>query len=153
MFLADIERTVVVRSFLSMLSYRGIAGGLQKQASISNDASLATISNALRIFAIELPQRELAILRRNLPPELRQLLVRARTSYVDKRHRNHEGRPIVELLAAALEVSIAEAKRRVLILLVEMRAGISPWDDVEFLEAIDRIIAQIDSVPAQVVVA
>jgi uncharacterized protein (DUF2267 family) len=123
-----------------MVSYRALAHSFQKRAGISFESALAAISFTIKALSHQLTLEEALIFRRSLPMELRQLVSEGRA----KGHHNAD--QMISLISAQVEIAPHEAKRRTLGLIEELRNGISPWDEVEFLELLDRLHAEINAV-------
>lgn len=79
--------------------------------------------------------------------ELRQLVSEARP------RGSHNARQVIELIADQLDLAPLEAKRRTIGFLEELRSGVSPWDEVEFVELLDRLRAEVESVETPAVAA
>lgn len=136
-----------------MIAYRLLAHNFQKRSGITFDESLSSISVILRAVAGQLSRDEVSVLKANVPPELKQLLAAPRVPAKLREDPHGQGHPIVEQVSLSLEITDVEAKRRVTALLVELKSGVSPWDDSTFLELLDHVYAAVDRVPVQAAVA
>ncbi len=134
-----------------MERYRDFIHAVMKRTGISPDASLSTIALVIRAVAQQLNPSELVVLKTMLVPELRQLLVESRL--FDRSSNGTNGRELIESVSAALEISDAQAKSRILGVLDELRAGVSLWDDVMNLQLLDRVRAAVDQQLLQAAVA
>lgn len=131
-----------------MVIYRSLAQTLQKRRGLTFEQSLSSISVILKAVAHSLTQQEITVLKMHLAPELRQLVVESRTPHlVDNSDLLSQGRGIIQMVATSLELTDSEAKQRIEILFQELRAGVSPWDDVAYLNVLDRISSAIKRVP------
>jgi hypothetical protein len=136
-----------------MVTYRGLAHTLQKQGALSFDESLSSISVILKAVAHFLTRQEITTLKIYLAPELRQLVVESRAPKLVTDADAHQiGTGVIEMVATSLELTTVEAKRRIELLLHELREGVSPWDDVAYPEVLERLSRAIDTVslPARV---
>lgn len=128
-----------------MIAYRSLAHHFQTRAGLARfEHALESISAVLKSAAHQLSPQEAAVLRLNVAPELRQVITEGRPLG------EHNGRQLVEVVAGLLEISTYEAKRRVLIVLEELRKGISPWDDLGFVDvllSLQRIVDEFFVLP------
>lgn len=124
----------------SMLSYRTLAHNVQKRVGLSFEPTLVFISFCVRAIAHHLSAKEARLFKNSIPLELRQLVVEGRAGGLN------EMRQLIDVIADRFSISAIEAKRRALTLLEEFRAGVSPWDDVEYVEALDRLRRELDAV-------
>lgn len=91
-------------------------------------------------MAHHLSAQEARLFKTSIPTELRQLVVEGRAGGLN------EMRQLLEVISDRFSISLQESKQRTLTLLEEFRAGVSPWDDVEYVEALDRLRRELDAV-------
>lgn len=126
-----------------MVNYRALAHGFQKKAALNFETSLSSISVIIKAAAHHLTRDEISVIRSSIPLELKQLVQEGRGHSHRQSSRSEQGRGIVEMVSLSLNLTDVEARRRVLILLAELRAATSPWDNTLYIEILDGLFSAI----------
>lgn len=123
-----------------MISYRALAQNIQRRLGIRRfEEVLETLSVVLRSMAHELTGPEAGLLKRNLASELHQIVTAGRPAG------RHRPRRILTAVADVQDVDTHEAQRRALAVVSELKAGASPWDEIEFTELLGGIERELAS--------
>lgn len=123
-----------------MIAYRVLAHNFQKRSGITFEASLAAISFLIKAIAHQMTSEEAGVFKKALPLELRQLVGEGRARGA------HNAKQLIELVADQFDIAPLAAKGRTVGLIEELRSSISPWDEVEFAELLDRMRSELESI-------
>jgi hypothetical protein len=121
-----------------MLSYRALAQNVRNRIGLSFESTLVFISYVIKALAHHLDAEEARVFKSSIPMELRQLIADG------QKGGRSEMQSLLNLIASRFDLPLPETSQRVLVVLDEMRSSASPWDDVQFLETLDRLRNEID---------
>jgi hypothetical protein len=122
-----------------MQNYRTLLQGLRERLGLAPDETALTAVAVVRALGASIPKEEARILRTHAASELQQVFTESMRRSVKE--------PIFQLVADQLDVPQAEGKRRALAVLEELKSALTPWDDLPYVAAVERLYRELDAMP------
>ncbi|MEW6055212.1 MAG: hypothetical protein AB1540_01245 [Bdellovibrionota bacterium] len=120
-----------------MLAYRTLAQSLQQKFDLPLEASLVNLSTVMKSLAHELTPGEVRVLRMNVASELHQVMLEGHP------RGSHRLERMIETVSSLLEIPFEDARNRILAVLGTLRDSTSPWDNIKYIELLDRLHAEV----------